>query len=77
MRIIMHTVTAEQAYDTYKRTVRDEPREAWALWVLAIHNSLTCGKWIGGDNLPGFAKEAYELVKADGEISYADEKDRP
>lgn len=70
----MEKVTREQAVDTYKKTVRDEPRNAWAVWVLAVHNSLVAQQWIGSDKLPAFAKDVYEAIKAEPvKISMADE----
>ena len=70
-------VTPEQAFETYNRTVRDEPRYNWAAWVTAISNSLAAGGWIGGNGYPDYVKEAYELTKQQTKISYADENDRP
>lgn len=68
----MTTVTTEQATETYKRTVRDDHRHTWANWVLAVHNSLAAGDWIGGTGYPAFAKEVYEVVKSEQKISMAD-----
>lgn len=73
----MNTVTPEQALETYKRTVRDEPRESWANWVVAISNSQAVGEWIGGVMFEGYAKEVFEMVKAEKKVSMADENDRP
>lgn len=66
------TVTPEQAKETYERTVKNEPRWTWAVWVLAIHNSLTNGQWTGAEGLPTWAKETYDLIKAENKISTSD-----
>lgn len=68
--------TLDQAIETYKRTVRDEPnRETWPGWVLAVSNSLAAGEWLGGDRYPAFAEEVFkELMKEGKKISMADSK---
>lgn len=68
----MQTVTPEQAYETYKRTVRDEERTAWATWVIAVSNSLAAGEWIGFQGCPGFAEEVFKMAKAEQKISFSD-----
>lgn len=68
----MNTVTPEQAYETYKRTVRDEERSSWATWVIAVSNSLAAGEWIGFEGCPAYAKEVFELAKADQKVSFSD-----
>lgn len=68
----MLTVTPEQAYETYKRTVRDEERSSWATWVIAVSNSLAAGEWIGFEGCPAYAKEVFELAKADQKVSFSD-----
>jgi len=73
----MNTVTPEQAVETYERTVRDEPREAWANYIIAISNSLAAGEWTGGTMFPDYAKEAFVILKAKQKVSMADEIDRP
>lgn len=71
----MQTVTAEQAYETYKRTVRDDSRDSWANWVLAVHNSVACGEWISFEGCPAFAQEVFELALTDKKISFSDSND--
>jgi len=68
----MNKVTPEQAYETYKRTVRDDARTAWATWVIAVSNSLAAGEWIGFEGCPSYAKEVFELAKADQKVSFSD-----
>lgn len=68
----MNEVTPETAYETYKRTVRDEPRAMWANWVKAVYNSLAAGYWLGGDHYPDFAEEVFKMAVADKKISMAD-----
>lgn len=74
----MNSVTKEQAIETYRRTVRDYQRYEWAMWVIAVNDSLETGEWVGGDAYPEFAKEVFEEMKKEvKKISMADEKDRP
>lgn len=73
----MKKVTADQATETYKRTVRDEPRYSWPTWIVAVSNSLAAGEWIGYDGCPSFAKEVFDYMNANKSISMADEKDMP
>ena len=68
----MNIVTPEQAYETYKRTVRDEERNSWATGVIAVRNSLAAGEWIGFEGCPAYAKEVFELAKADQKVSFSD-----
>jgi len=68
----MNSVTPEQAFETYKRTVRDESRNSWPTWVIAVSNSLAAGEWIAFDGCPAFAEEVFELAKADQKVSYSD-----
>lgn len=63
-KIFVITVTPQQAEETYRLTVVNEPRENWPTWVRAINNSLACGEWIGGNRFESFAKEVFdELIK--------------
>ena len=67
-------VKLEQAVETYQRTIKDEPRDAWDTWVIAVHNSMMMGNWISVEGLPGFAYEVYEFIKSKVNTSYSDEK---
>lgn len=73
----MGTVTPQQAKETYERTVRDEDRNNWPNWILAVSNSLAAGEWMGGDMFPDYAEKVFEAVNASAKVSMADEKDRP
>ena len=70
----MSTVTKEQAIETYKKTIRDYKRFEWAMWVIAVSDSLVANEWVGGDAYPAFAKEVFEAVKAENNISMSDSK---
>lgn len=71
----MITLTSTtQALDTYKTTVRDDDRSTWPNWIMAVSNSLACGEWIDAETLPPFAKEVFEIVKAENLISMSDSK---
>lgn len=63
--------TLDQALETYKRTVKEEPRENWATWVVAVHNSLVAGSWIG-NGYPDYAKQVFETIQAEAKISFSD-----
>lgn len=65
-------VTLEQAVETYQRTIKHEPRESWATWVLAVHNSMMMGEWVGVDGIPSFAFDVYEFIKPNIKTSYSD-----
>lgn len=63
--------TTAQALETYRRTLLDEERHNWATWVVAVHNSLSAGEWIGGDIYPKFAKEVWEELSKDTTVSHS------
>lgn len=71
------TPTPEQALETYKNTVRDNPRDTWANWIIAVSNSLAAGEWIGGDGYDDYAKKVFEMLGGKPQVKFADEKDRP
>ena len=64
--------TLEQAIATYKATVRDTEPYLWPNWVDVVANSITVGHWCGGNSLPAYAKEVYEAVKAESNVSLSD-----
>lgn len=69
----MHTVTPEQAKETYEKTVRDCDRSTWATWIIAISNSVAAREWIGYEGCPDYAKGAFELIMAEGvKVSFSD-----
>lgn len=71
----MNTVTTEQAIETYRRTVKDEQRFAWAGWVCVIADALVTGDEtiVNGTDYPVFVRDAYKALKAENKISMADE----
>jgi len=62
----------KNALETYRRTIRDENRGVWPTWILAVSNSLAAGEWIGFEGCPSYAKEVFELAKADQKVSFSD-----
>ena len=64
--------TTEQATATYKTTVRDMESFLWPNWVEVVANSITVGYWCGGNSLPTYAKEVYEAIKAEKNVSLSD-----
>lgn len=66
----MGTTTA-QALETYRRTILDDDRYSWPAWVIAVHNSIICKEWIGGDIFPSYAKEVWEVMMDDTTISHS------
>lgn len=65
------TTTVAQAMETYRRTILDDDRYSWPSWVIAVHNSLVCREWVGGETLPPYAREVWENLSICSHISHS------